>query len=670
MPSAEDAASSPGGAAQQQKSAPPQAVPVAAAQAPVAAPAAVPPVTAPGVSKNPAMHSFISRVLGAFAGSPPVQYEADASGKITPSANQRPDTNVNKVGRIVQHALVGLSAPDPGGRPSVLKGIGAGFGAMQKQMTEQDAASKEDARKDFETAQQTKLRQFEIARANAQNFQLHTANLHQQNDLDPVRAQNKEIADAFRTMPDHGVREMSAEAVKAAVLDPNNQTWAHTHLILPAGFEDVTDSNGKPLQDAEGNYRTEGRVFVIDGMKDGKVPIPASIASDVQKYRNYGDLAKLSGLDGIKAGDEYDAQKFVKLYNALLTSKVEVEKGWSNPEVSEDKDGKIVQRNAVNNETKPAIPAQVQKFQMDKANLAEKQQQVKTGKSTEVKNIAEAGKADADAAKAKKDAENEAMLNPPASSGLTGDAYLKTLPTNTQGVLKAIAEGRETRSPRQLQDKNGNPTPLAEALHRAYPDFDDKKAAAYGAVVKDFESGPTSRALTSYGTAINHARALYDNSNLKSYIPGTDENKRYNQDITYVATEVAKALNPTGVATEGAIKEQEEALRSYTNRKAAIENAEHILTGKMAETKQRWANAQVRPSYQPPMPGLSPEAMNNADYIRSHGKVSQPGPQSAAPAQLPLGVPQEATQIYRDANKNVVGYALNGQYVPLQAGKQ
>jgi len=134
---------------------------------------------------------------------------------------------------------------------------------VSKEMTEQNAAAKEDARKDFETAQQTKLRQFEIARANAQNFQLHTANLHQQNDLDPVRAQNKEIADAFKTMPDHGVREMSAEAAKAAVLDPNNQTWAHTHLILPAGFEDVLDSNGKPLQDAEGNYRTEGRVFVM-----------------------------------------------------------------------------------------------------------------------------------------------------------------------------------------------------------------------------------------------------------------------------------------------------------------------------------------------------------------------------------------------------------------------
>ncbi len=131
---------------------------------------------------------------------------------------------------------------------------------------------------------------------------------------------------------------------------------------------------------------------------------------------------------------------------------------------------------------------------------------------------------------------------------------------------------------------------------RAYPDYDIEKAKAYGGVVKDFTTGPSSKALTAYGTAINHARALYDNTGTKSYIPGTDEYKRYNQDITYVATEVAKALNPSGVATESSIKEQEDALRSVTNRKAAIENAEHILTGKMAEMKQRWANGQVRPA--------------------------------------------------------------------------
>ena len=76
----------------------PQAAPVAAAQSqtPITAPApatAIPPVTA--TSKNPAMHSFISRVLGAFAGSPPVSYTTSPEGKLIVAAAP-PDTSANR----------------------------------------------------------------------------------------------------------------------------------------------------------------------------------------------------------------------------------------------------------------------------------------------------------------------------------------------------------------------------------------------------------------------------------------------------------------------------------------------------------------------------------------------------------------------------------------------
>ena len=124
MPSAEDAASSPGGAAQQQKSAPAQAAPVAAPAASVG----ILPVTA--TSSSPHLHSFISRVLSAFAGTPPTQYTTDASGRVIPAPDQKPEPNINKVGRIISHALVGLSAPNPGGPPSILSGMGAGFAAQ------------------------------------------------------------------------------------------------------------------------------------------------------------------------------------------------------------------------------------------------------------------------------------------------------------------------------------------------------------------------------------------------------------------------------------------------------------------------------------------------------------------------------------------------------------
>jgi hypothetical protein len=65
---------------------------------------------------------------------------------------------------------------------------------------------------------------------------------------------------------------------------------------------------------------------------------------------------------------------------------------------------------------------------------------------------------------------------------------------------------------------------------------------------------------------------------------------------------------------------------------------------------------------------------NAVSKYRSGGTLggvvsSQPSSQSGAP-QLPAGVPAGATHVYKDANQNVVGYALDGKYVPLQAGKQ
>src|SRR6266436_10193270 len=90
----------------------PQAAPVAAAQtAPVAAPAAsasTPPVAA--TSKNPQLHRLISGILGGIAGPPPATYSADPqTGKLTANA-ALPENNADRVKRIAQHALIGLSA--------------------------------------------------------------------------------------------------------------------------------------------------------------------------------------------------------------------------------------------------------------------------------------------------------------------------------------------------------------------------------------------------------------------------------------------------------------------------------------------------------------------------------------------------------------------------------
>ena len=59
-------------------------------------------------------------------------------------------------------------------------------------------------------------------------------------------------------------------------------------------------------------------------------------------------------------------------------------------------------------------------------------------------------------------------------------------------------------------------------------------------------------------------------------------------------------------------------------RKGALENAAHIIDGRRSELEQKWKNGQVRPSYQPPMPNVSPDALANLAYLRSGGKTTNP----------------------------------------------
>lgn len=575
----------------------------------------------PGEHFRNLSHSLKGAVLAVLAG--PQQavdhYETDSTGKTV--AKMRSLHPAERLQLMAQAALTGLAAgsrvpPQKSKGAAFAAGIGAGGEAQMDRAQQQDLLKRSQAAEDYERQEKAKTENAIRAMHRATTYSLWQKNLQEQNDHDPERAKNMDVVNAaqdyIQRNPGAGmsvefVNDSQAKAihdqeVAALKSDPTHAT--KLSVMLPIGMTEAKDQDGNPLFEQDGaTPKQVGRIAVIKG--GDKIPLPQSFVDDAKEY---GTAAGIAGAGRLNEGQEVPIAQFLAMDARLNQAKNKEIDGWKNAAPGVAADGKTrVQINSFNGKTRTypegAIPLAVEKEQAD---IAEKQagafEKTQQGK------------------KAQNDTVQLGEWNPPGSEGTTGADYLRTLPQERQNVLRAIAEARETRSPRQLQDKNGNPTPLAQALHRAYPDFDDKKAAAYGALVKDFTTGNTSRTLTAYGTAINHARALYDNTGRNSYIPGTDEYKRYNQDVTYVATEVAKALNPTGVATEGAISEQENALRSTFNRKAAIENAEHILTGKMSEIKQRWANGQMRPSYQPPMPGLSKEAMDSADYIRNQGQ--------------------------------------------------
>ena len=602
----------------------PQSLPTAQ-QAP-----AQPSVTTPPVppSPNQRLHSFVSSVLSgissSMAGRAPVKYTTDESGKVIADPNQPVDTKKAQLMRIAATGLAGLGAgARAGGQKSglanALAGLGAGAENRMKNSQEQDANARKEARENLESSEQMKLHKMELAKGQALLVSTYT-HMHE-NDMDR-NEDYKSGAALAQSAEDSGVNVHRVNGDKLMTMFHESPEQLLTEgKVVPVGETTVNNpETGQPYLDPDTHApKYERQYAVIDGMHQGNLKVPAATIAYIKKYAPYSaQYSGITGLEGLTDDHEMDMKQLARLHNAALDGRKQVLIGEEKPMTMIDP--KTKQPILVNSVTKEPLKNADGSYISPNAKneVAESAGTVAKDQAEIPKIQSETNKNNAAADKDRQEANQQKQLNPAGSAGLQGEQYMASLAPQDQAMIKSIAEGRNHVN---IQNRKGELTPLGQSLMRAYPDYDIEKAKAYGGVVKDFTTGPSSKALTAYGTALNHARALYDNTGTKSYIPGTDEYKRYNQDITYVATEVAKALNPTGVATESSIKEQESALRSVTNRKAAIENAEHILTGKMAEMKQRWANGQVRPSFQPPMPTISQEALDNADYIRNHGKM-------------------------------------------------
>jgi len=602
----------------------PQSGPTAAERAwqPLSLESGTPPITA--TSPNVRTHAFIARATGALldaiVGKPGPNYGVDsATGKMitTPAP---PMSTSQKLARLGAHALEGLAANVPqqkSGLASFLSGVGGGARVVSAADQEADAAKQAQAKGDFEREQQMTFRKMEIAKANAQNLGLYFENVRRQNDLDPVRAQNKEIADAFRNISGHSVTEMDAEAARAAVADPNNQIWAHTHFILPAGMQPLTDDDGNPVKDAAGNFKSKGRVYVIDGTKDGKIPLPASVVSGVQKFKEYGDLAAIgSPLDGLKAGQEVDPHQFIKIYNGLLSAKVAVAKGWTNPDLTEDKDGKVIQHNTVSGEVKPATEAQTQKFQMDKANLAEKQQQARTSKATEEKEKTET--------QIKK---QELAVGP--TSNLTGEDYLKTLPAARQNTVRAVGEGRQV-----LPANRKEALALLDQVHQAYPDYDESLGKTWLKTRNEYMgSGQTAKKVVSYNTALEHMQDLYNNTTGEGiFNPVSKPYQDRAVAMGYVANEVGNAIKNGVMSKEEGQKILADLSGGITpaNKRERIAETARLLHDKIEEYQNKFNEGAPSSAVKVPIL-ISRRAAGSYDFVQSGGKAPQPQNQTTTP---------------------------------------
>jgi hypothetical protein len=296
-----------------------------------------PSVTTPPVAPSPnqRLHSFVSSVLSgittSLAGKAPVRYSVDpATGKMGPDPNQPEDTRGAQGRRILGNALTGLGAgAQAGGQKSglanALAGLGAGASAQTASSQAADKQARQQANEDFEKQQQLLLRKKSIAEANAHLWTMTQEQRRIEEDRDPHRQQALSQA---KNAEEAGV---PVEYTTESDLKQRDPSFFTTHQVLPIGMKRVTDAQGQPVLDEDGMPKMEAQFALIDGLHDGKLPVPADFVSDLQKYGKY---VGVTGMDSLKPGDEVSMQHFIEMYGKITEGKKTELAGWAKATLS------------------------------------------------------------------------------------------------------------------------------------------------------------------------------------------------------------------------------------------------------------------------------------------------------------------------------------------------
>jgi len=298
----------------------------------------VQPTTPAGPSNNRMLHSFVnmatralSDVSGALAGKSVPTYSYDAQGRLI-TTQAPPMSPTQKIKAITNNALAGLSAgaqvgPQKSAAASWAAGIGAGADAIQQRDQKQDLLKRGQAKDEFETEQRAVLQKHQVAATNALTYRNMVEAQKLGLDMDTQRQANMEL---YRAAKDAGLDAQVVSATEAeqmaAAEKGNNDPSAAKHIFLPGGFSTPTvDEQSQTTKPGEGQVI----VLPIHGA-DGKVPLPSSLVSDIQKYAPLGGKTTKNDVDRLTAGLEVDPQQL----SALMLQKAAGYKEWLKGELT------------------------------------------------------------------------------------------------------------------------------------------------------------------------------------------------------------------------------------------------------------------------------------------------------------------------------------------------
>lgn len=224
----------------------------------------------------------------------------------------------------------------------------------------------------------------------------------------------------------------------------------------------------------------------------------------------------------------------------------------------------------------------------------------------------------------KKDEIKRSAVDRSNPNGLTGQAYINTLPIGRQNSLKAIYNGSLAINPAALE-RTDKGQAFMDDIYAAYPDFDAYKGMEWPKAYADaMAGGKVYQAKNNYNTALQHMDEIYRTSTWNGlFNPASKDYQDRHAAIPIVIGEMVKAVK-AGVATIDEQKAFEKALSgAYKTPGDAQERAAEqtrLLMEKIDEYQNQFQ--QAAPSAAIKVPTLlSPAAKKAYDYVQSGGKA-------------------------------------------------
>lgn len=224
-------------------------------------------------------------------------------------------------------------------------------------------------------------------------------------------------------------------------------------------------------------------------------------------------------------------------------------------------------------------------------------------------------------------------------NGLSGEAFLKTLPVGRANMVRQIVEGSLPVNANAFERSTaGKPNQLADDVYAAYPDFKAYKGEAWPKALDQFtNSGLDHKKVQAYNVALEHMKSLYDHTTAEGILnPLTQAFQDRQLDITQVTREFGNAV-AAGVLTQSESKEILDALLgSWWNaptpslKRERVVEAARLLSNKIDEVQREFNEKAPSASIKVPTL-LGPEAKRSLEYVQSNGGKNAPG-QPQAPA--------------------------------------